>query len=340
MPRSVLLAVISLCGLLLPTKVLASEYDWKEIGSLNLGTLRCPHKKKPSVTREEFEVVRHACKDRSGRLSGPFIDVDESGKLRGKGIITSGSLLTIIKRVEYFKNGLLSSRGVKVNGLEAGRWEYWWINGKRRSSIEFEPVELIADLVTQNKSRPARVISVGVWDENGNEFPPSVFEISCSDLVNVDSCPWSKNWVKNVEEYFDPNPGGFIAVHESPLGLEWNFIRYRIIQSFRDIGLAIAYSGQSEQVLLVLTAPTYNPEKTKSSHYRIRITRTTECPDHICEMSLSVFRMDAPIESGKIMWPKLIGVDDEVTQSVARMLDVSMTSFQGKVKAVKGKLRD
>jgi hypothetical protein len=334
MPRSVLLVFISLYGLLLPTKTLASEYDWTKIGSLELSTLKCPDKKKPRIA-SEFGVAQHLCEDKSGRPNGPFIAIDESGKVQSKGVTTSDSLVIITKRIEYFYNGLTESRGVEVNGLKAGTWEYWWISGKRRMSIEFESVELIACLVAQHNGRRARAVSVVAWDENGNEVPPFAFEVSCSDLGGVKDCAWPQSWRKDVEEYFDSNPGGMISIRESPLGLEWYFIRGLIVKALRDKGLAIAYSGQSDQVLLVLTAPINNPEESKSSHYRIRITRTTECPNHACEMSLTAFRMDAPIKSGKIMWPELIGVDDDVTQSVARILDFSLRSFQDRVEAAK-----
>src|SRR6478609_169511 len=105
MPRSVMLAFISLYGLLLPTKILANEYDWTKIESLKLRTLKCPDKKKPSVVIE-FGIARHLCKDKAGRPNGPFIAIDESGKVQSKGVVSSDSLLTITRKIEYFNNGL------------------------------------------------------------------------------------------------------------------------------------------------------------------------------------------------------------------------------------------
>lgn len=346
MLRSQSTTLIFLVLLISAVNVEAAEPDWVMIDSLTKEKLPCPA---GTHLDENPHIRSYRCFP-----VGPFIEFNNEGRISTKGITTAlGNKVTSTvwtkegmstAAIYYTPEGKITTRGETIwkpgnAPMQVGKWEYWWPSGAKRLVVEFEGRDIVVKRFERPRggNREPKALSLTAWDEDGHQLPASLLPIECSDLASSGDCPWRTIAQKRKyhEVYF---PGAEVStVMPDVLGLQG-----AILELFRERGLRLAYSGRSDRLVLVLTSPRSSASGDLSSYYRVRITRSANCPDKWCEASLAAYRFDAPIHAGDIDWSKSKPVDDDITQRVVQLLDqeiVKAKNFEQSLRKSLGKLR-
>lgn len=309
-----------------------SAVDWSKIDSQTTTNLKCRnhHIFKDSTI---FNGSIFHC-EKSAQAIGPYVSLNESGKIIQKGYMDRLGSDYIENKIEYDDSGAIIRQVSQIDGLPFGTELSFWKKNILRAKLEYSSIDEVLERERADGFPTVLLKSSTFWDDQGKPVSSTMLPLDCTELSDQNSsCAW-KSVKREVTAFVGHNPGevGMIAIVDLPLsGMTMYFLRENLLGALAKKSLPLAYEGTSDRVLLVLTSPLIDQQNKRASYYRFRISRSSDCShQNKCQIDLSSYRIDAEVNSRGIQWGAATFADDDLTRYVADSVNSALDKFQEK----------